>query len=362
MAALPRGIRRKGKKYYVDVTVDGQRRGATCDTLGEARSKQRELRQGTSGSPDAPQVRQSSEASSWQLQTAVDRTARDVWAGTKAERTALINATTALRYFGPSIALTAITSDTIANYTQYLRDEGLADQTINRKLSALSKVLNHACMLGKLKTRPLFTRPKTYSHRVRSLSTTEEQVAAGLLSAWEKKDHLDMFYVLLHTGMRYGEASGIEKRDLNFNKRLVNLWRTKGNRPRSIPMTNVVDTILRRRSEGLQDTDKVFGYSHSWFRHGWDQLRSSMNLMDDKQFVPHVLRHTFCSRLAEQGRSAPEIQMLAGHATLSVTQRYIHMNSADLSHVIATLDPSMQGGIEVKAVDYPLPAAYVQAR
>jgi integrase len=348
-ARLPKGIRPKGDKFYVDVTVDGKRRGVTCNTLTEARQKQRELR--GAKTPEASTT--SPTGDTWQLQTAVDRTIRDVWAGTKAERTATINSSSAVKYFGAWISLDKITSEGIADYTQHLRDAGLADQTINRKLSALSKVLNHACMNGKLASRPLFNRPKTYTHRVREVTAAEESAAATLLQKWHKLDHLDMFYVLLHTGMRFGECQGLEKRDLNFNTRLIKLWRTKGNRPRSIPMTNVVNTILKRRTSGLQDTDKVFGYSHSWFRTGWDQVRSALNLENDKQFVPHVLRHTFCSRLAAQGRSAPEIQVLAGHASLAVTQKYIHMNGADLSHVIAGLDPSMQEGKELEGVDYP---------
>lgn len=353
---LPKGIRPRGDKYYVDVTVDGKRRGVTCDTLTEARQKQRELRGARAPEEDTKPLT----GDMWQLQTAVDRTIRDVWSNTKSERTARINSETAIKYFGAWITLDKITSESIADYTQHLRDSGLADQTINRKLSALSKVLNHACMNGKLASRPLFNRPKTYSHRVREVSPQEEQAAAALLLRWQKLDHLDMFYVLLHTGMRFGECQGLEKRDLNLKTRLVKLWRTKGNTPRSIPMTNVVHTILTRRMQGLQDTDRVFGYSHSWFRTGWDQVRSALNLQDDKQFVPHVLRHTFCSRLASQGRSAPEIQVLAGHASLSVTQKYIHMNGADLSHVIAGLDPSMQEGKETPSVDYPDPFQLTQ--
>lgn len=353
---FPKGIRPRGDKFYVDVTIDGVRRGATCNTLAEAKQKQREMR----GKSDKESTETRTETGSWTLQTAVDRTIRDVWAGTKSERTAIINALTAVKYFGPSMPVEKITSEEIANYTQHLRETGLADQTINRKLSALSKVLNHACMNGKLATRPLFARPKTYNHRVRELSPVEEEAASKLLLKWGKLDHLDMFYVLLHTGMRFSECQGLEKRDLNFNNRLVKLWRTKGDKPRSIPMTNVVQTILKRRTKGLQDTDKVFGYSHSWFRTVWDQVRSALHLEDDKQFVPHVLRHTFCSRLAAQGRSAPEIQVLAGHASLSVTQKYIHMDGQDLAHVIAGLDPSMQGGKETPAVDYPDPFQLTQ--
>jgi len=39
----------------------------------------------------------------------------------------------------------------------------------------------------------------------------------------------------------------------------------------------------------------------------------------------HILRHTFCSRLAARGATAMEIKELAGHADLTTTMRYMHL-------------------------------------
>lgn len=40
---------------------------------------------------------------------------------------------------------------------------------------------------------------------------------------------------------------------------------------------------------------------------------------------PHVLRHTFCSHLAMLGKPAKAIQELAGHASITTTERYMHL-------------------------------------
>jgi site-specific recombinase XerD len=52
----------------------------------------------------------------------------------------------------------------------------------------------------------------------------------------------------------------------------------------------------------------------------------------------HVLRHTFCSHLAMKGGAARAIQELAGHAELSMTQRYMHLSPAALDSAIRLLD------------------------
>ncbi|HLG54353.1 MAG TPA: tyrosine-type recombinase/integrase [Vicinamibacterales bacterium] len=52
----------------------------------------------------------------------------------------------------------------------------------------------------------------------------------------------------------------------------------------------------------------------------------------------HILRHTFCSRLAMRGAPARAIQELAGHMDLSMTQRYMHLSPAALDSAIRLLD------------------------
>ena len=55
---------------------------------------------------------------------------------------------------------------------------------------------------------------------------------------------------------------------------------------------------------------------------------------------PHMLRHTFCSRLAMRGAPARAIQELAGHQNLTTTQRYMHLSPAALDSAIRLLDAS----------------------
>ena len=51
----------------------------------------------------------------------------------------------------------------------------------------------------------------------------------------------------------------------------------------------------------------------------------------------HILRHTFCSHLAMRGAPAKSIQDLAGHADLTMTQRYMHLTPATRDAAIELL-------------------------
>ncbi|PYR89147.1 MAG: hypothetical protein DMF84_25970 [Acidobacteria bacterium] len=58
----------------------------------------------------------------------------------------------------------------------------------------------------------------------------------------------------------------------------------------------------------------------------------------------HILRDTFCSRLAMKGAPARALQELAGEADLSTTQRYMHLSPAATEDAIRLLDGPQSGG------------------
>jgi site-specific recombinase XerD len=72
----------------------------------------------------------------------------------------------------------------------------------------------------------------------------------------------------------------------------------------------------------------------------------------------HILRHTFCSRLAMAGAPAKAVQELAGHLHLSTTQRYMHLSPAAKSAAIRMLETQEKGarngdGLETRKAASP---------
>jgi integrase len=67
-------------------------------------------------------------------------------------------------------------------------------------------------------------------------------------------------------------------------------------------------------------------------------LRYACKLAGLRGIGSHVLRHTFCSHLAMRGAAPKVIQDLAGHSTLSMTLRYMHLAPSALREAIGLLD------------------------
>jgi len=83
---------------------------------------------------------------------------------------------------------------------------------------------------------------------------------------------------------------------------------------------------------------KVLPYDRYWMHHGWDRVRDIMGLGSCEVFTPHLLRHTFCSRLAKAGIPIQKIAYLAGHTTIRTTMRYSHLSPIDCDGILEILD------------------------
>ena len=149
-------------------------------------------------------------------------------------------------------------------------------------------------------------------------------------------DVADLVEVLLATGMRLGELLALRYDDINFNTNLISIWFNKGDRPRSIPMTSVVKTILERRQEN--NPVKPFQIEMYQVENAWRWVRKQMGLEKDKEFVLHHLRHSFASRLAGMDVSLYVIKELLGHSTIQVTEKYAHLSPGKLSEAVMLLE------------------------
>ena len=152
--------------------------------------------------------------------------------------------------------------------------------------------------------------------------------------------------VALGTGMRKGEQYGLTWRDVNFSKKEITARDTKNGTTRVIPMIDDVVAAMKslrntplprkRRSDDKPNespTDSVFsiGDNKNW----WTQALRRAKIHD---FRWHDLRHTFCSRLAQNGASLKVIQEAAGHKTIQMSARYAHLDQTTMRNAMAGLN------------------------
>jgi integrase len=339
---LPRGIRLRGEKYFVDVTFNGQRKTATCDTLEEAVARQVELKLALERGKDVVTTR--SNARVWTLREALDKTLslhpKEGWKGTAYEPMASLNVEDAIKFMGEAITLDALSRDLIDAWLHDCEARGNSNSTINRKVSNLRKVMTVAHNYGGLAALPKFPpHRKEPVNRIRFFTEDEEATMLRLFGQLGMPDHVDAVTVLIDTGMRCGELWNVRQQDVNTKTKVLTVFGTEGKgtkngNVRSVPMTSRVCDIFKRRS----NMPAPFPYDNVWLRHPWDRVRSMMGMAEDDQFVPHVLRHTCASRLVQRGIDLLVVKEWLGHKTIQTTLKYAHLMPANLMRAAAVLE------------------------
>lgn len=237
-----------------------------------------------------------------------------------------------------NIPLGSINEDVVACLIQKLEKKLVVTGTINRYLAALKTILKHHKQpVDHIKLR------KERKGRIRTLSKKEEKAAVDLLrnTAHSKRRHFylgvaDLVEVLVDTGMRLNEALTLMYDDVNFNTNLITIWVNKGDRPRSIPMTKRVRSIMEARK--VSGAEKPFNLKDYQAENAWRWVRKEMKLDADKEFIIHALRHTCASRLVNKGIDLYVVKEWLGHSSIQVTERYAHLAPQKLAHAATVLE------------------------
>lgn len=342
MAKMPAGIRPRGDKFLVDVTVNGTRKTATCDTLAEAKDKRDELKVDLRTGRDVKGPR--ANVSTWTIKQALEKTLTlnkpEGWSDAAYRDIAEMNVKDAMAFFGPDQKLEELTRDRINAWLISCEDKGNSNSTINRKLSSLSKVAKVAYDYDGL-TKPVkFPRQrKEPVGRIRQISEHEEQALLSCLRFSGDREMADAVVVLIDTGMRRGELLNLRPADVDLKNGVALIYGvegkgTKNGGVRSVPLTSRVQAILEERTAG----SLCFSLSESHMRHAWDRVRASMGLTEDKDFTLHVCRHTCASRLIQRGVYLTVVQQWLGHSNISTTMRYAHLHPSNLMDAVKVLE------------------------
>jgi integrase len=215
---------------------------------------------------------------------------------------------------------------------------GLQRSTINKHIYLMNRMLNlarHWCLVpAHNPDQQPIKRLIVGDYKQRFLTEAEIE---QLLKCCARSSHPYLHHfvqILLLTGARKGEARTARWRDIDLDKRIWTVPRSKNGRSRRIVLnSNAIDSFnsIRRTAERLQQptlpTSFVFtnprtGRAYDSFYAAWYVARDQAKL-DDVRI--HDLRHTFASLLINKGVSLYEVQTLLGHSSVQMTQRYAHL-------------------------------------
>ena len=160
----------------------------------------------------------------------------------------------------------------------------------------------------------------------RWLTEEEERRLLGNSPDWLRK----IIVFALNTGLRQDELLSLEWNRVNLLRKTIIIQKTKNNRPNTLPLNSIALNVLLKKHEckvrNLKN-DLVFS-SQVGTKIGKRNLIRAFALAlekaEIKDFTYHCLRHTFATRLAQNGVDIYKIAKLLNHKDLKNTQRYSH--------------------------------------
>ncbi len=213
----------------------------------------------------------------------------------------------------------------------------LSASRINCGLRSLRRALNLAFEWGKLERPVKITLAKGEKQRDTILTDSDwERYIEHCPQPWR-----DAAIIIRGTGMRPGEAFALRWENIYLNGTggliQVTEGKTKAAR-RMLPMVPAVYEALKTRREGAGNPEEGWIFPASsreghlnkdtakdQHKRALDRANATANGKKPlKHFQPYVLRHTALTRLAEAGCDVFTLARIAGHSSITITQRYVH--------------------------------------
>ena len=261
----------------------------------------------------------------------------------------------------------SITRDTVRGYLADMHRQGIKRSSVARKLAALRSYFRFLIRQNILRVSPCaaITNPR---QDIRHPSTLNVDQALRLVEASREPDprslrDVALLELLYGSGLRISEALGLDLYDVDMNQGMVRVL-GKGAKERLAPMTEPGVERMRAYMEhrgafGPKPEERAIFLG---MRGGRLNRREAAKILDkltaqvglERRISPHVLRHSFASHLLQSGADLRSVQELLGHARLSTTQRYTHLDLArivqvyDQAHPLARNGEAGEGDSEVR--------------
>jgi len=244
----------------------------------------------------------------------------------------------------------AIDSHDIRAFAATNHRRGLAPRSIQRRLSAVRSFFHYLIREGQATSNPAtdISAPKAAARLPETLDT--DQMAH--LLALSAKDTLAIrdraiMELLYSSGLRLAELVSAELSDLDLKDKTIRVT-GKGSKTRILPIgayaTDALRAWLKRRGEFAAPDENAVFVSQRGTRLSRRSVQNRIKHWARRQGVsarvyPHLFRHSFATHVLESSGDLRGVQELLGHADISTTQIYTHLDFQHLARIYDKAHP-----------------------
>lgn len=248
----------------------------------------------------------------------------------------------------------------LRSYLSALRRAGLSARSIARHVVSLRRFYRFLEIEGVISESPVPSFSLTASGRKLPQTLSADEVRK-LLAQPDPQEPLGirdqaMLELLYATGLRVSELIALQMPQVNFQGNFLTV-KGKGSKVRAVPfgkwarqkLLNYIQGTRPRLSKGRASAYVFINRSgRPLTRQGfWKVIRGhALAAGIEKRVTPHMLRHSFATHLLEGGADLRSVQSMLGHADISTTQIYTHVNGARLKEVHRRYHPREKGSLE----------------
>jgi integrase len=234
------------------------------------------------------------------------------------------------------------------------REEKLSVGTILNYRALISAVFAYGVKKELLIANPVLqTRPpKREKDRVRFLSKEDEESIREKIRDLSPEREAE-FDLLLHTGMRSGEAYRLTWDRVDLERGILDVPLSGKTGWRPIPINSICRKALETLHQQSRGSEFVIPRSgkENWMLGEW--FGDAVEEAGVVRATPHTLRHTFASRLVMDGVDLRTVQQFLGHSSIVMTMRYAHLSpehgKAAIERLVAPAAPAKRPPIEISS-------------
>lgn len=239
----------------------------------------------------------------------------------------------------------------LRQFSAFLHRKGLSSRSIQRMLSAIRSFYQYLNRQGLADNNPAqaVQAPKAEKRLPSTLDVDQmnallDHTEPNTFVATRDRAIMELFY---SSGLRLAELAELNLRDIDFGDQLVHVT-GKGQKDRVCPVGSqaikaLQDWLEKRDQTGFFDQPAVF-ITQQGRRLGVRSIQKRLSFWGKKHGIsdhvhPHRLRHAFASHMLESSSDLRAVQELLGHADISTTQIYTHVDFQHLARVYDSAHP-----------------------